>query len=163
MSSIEFLVLITAKYFIFLFALPLLYFWFKGERRLVLRAVFAALLSGILAFLIGFLFPVERPFEIWDTEPAVPVFFFEHNPDLRTASFPSKHTAVGFAIAFSFFVYDATLGGLLLVGALLMGAGRVFAFVHRWIDVGGGIFVGLVSVQLIKLFSSVFREHKIKF
>ena len=143
------LILIAGKYLIFLFTLPFIYFFLKGRQELVVKAVLSTCLAIGLALFINFVFPVARPFEVWQTEPTVPIFLFEHDPRLRTASFPSKHVSAGAAIAFSFWAQSPFLGVALLVGTLFMGTARVFALVHRWIDVIGGVILGLSSYYII--------------
>ena len=143
------LILIAGKYLIFLFTLPFIYFFLTGRRELVVKAAFSAGLAIGLALFINFVFPVARPFEVWQTEPTVPIFIFEYDSNLRTASFPSKHVSAGSAIAFSFWPQNALLGVALFVGTLFMGTARVFSLIHRWIDVIGGVILGLFSYYII--------------
>lgn len=154
------LILLAGKYLIFIYVLPFIYFIFKGRRRLIFKSILSTFLAIGLALFINFISPIARPFEVWQTEPTVPIFLFEHDPNLRTSSFPSKHVSAGAAIAFSFWSQSPLLGTALLLGTLFMGTARVFALIHRWIDVAGGLVVGLVSVQLVRVFWSVSRSSE---
>lgn len=140
------LILFAAKYLIFLLFVSLVYFWFIGERELVVRAFCAVGLVIGIALLIGFLFPTLRPFEKLGMETP-PVFFFEQNSNLRTASFPSKHAATTAALAFVVMRKKKLLGRFLLLGSLAVGVGRYLALVHTGWDILGGIVVGWLSAQ----------------
>ncbi len=152
----DFLILFTGKYLIFLFLLPLVYFWLKGNKRLVFQVLLAVFLVNVVALLIGFIFPLSRPFEVAETSPRVPVFFLEHNARFRTASFPSKHVAASASIAFSILMGSSFLGSALLAVPFLVGAGRVLAYVHRWPDVIGGFGLGMLAAFVSKFI----LEHK---
>ncbi|MEA2020558.1 MAG: phosphatase PAP2 family protein [Patescibacteria group bacterium] len=141
----DFLILAIGKYLVFVFLLPLVYFWLKGKKSVVFQALLAVLIANILSLLVGIVFPALRPFELAETSPRVPIFFLEQNSRFRTTSFPSKHAAASAAIAFSVLVDNKLLGLVLLAFALSVGAGRVWAFVHRWFDVVGGFGLGLFA------------------
>ncbi len=154
------LILLAGKYLIFVYLLPFFYYLLKGRGRIVSKAVLSTGLAIGLALFINFTFPTARPFEVWQTEPTVPVFLFEHDPDLRTSSFPSKHVSAGAAMAFSFWGQSPVLGAALMVGTLFMGTARVFALIHRWVDVLGGLFVGMLSCYLVGLLFKFFLKER---
>lgn len=146
------LIIFLAKYLIFLFMAPPTFFWMGGERFLFWRAFLGGALVYGLALLTGFIFPVPRPFEEVGNFPPLPVFFFEQYPQLRTASFPSKHMAVAVLISLIVLSRSKFWGVVFLVLAFLVGWGRVLAQVHTWWDIFGGAVLGVLCALLINHF-----------
>jgi len=62
--------------------------------------------------------------------------------------FPSNHTLMAAAIAIAVFYYHRTLGVILFVLAFLVGASRVAAGVHHWVDIAGAFGIVLVIAAL---------------
>ncbi len=139
------LVLFIGKYLVLFFILPFIYFWLKGNKKMVIHAFLAVVLADAAALLIGVVFPTLRPFEAAGASPRVPIFFWGGSLQLRTASFPSKHAAVSSSVALSVFGKYKVYGIFLALAAFLVGAGRVLAYVHRWYDVVGGFGIGLLA------------------
>jgi undecaprenyl-diphosphatase len=68
------------------------------------------------------------------------------------ASFPSDHTTVSFAIAFTILALDLPVGVFFVVVAALIGVGRLFIGAHYPSDVLAGIAVGLaVALVVVRL------------
>lgn len=134
------LVIFAAKYLIFLLPLSLAYFWFRGEQRLVFKALAAVLLAEVLTLTIGFIIMTPRPFMI-SGGPPPPIFFVVP----ETSSFPSAHTAVGVALAVSIWLKKRYWGLPLFLVALFVGGGRVLASAHFWWDILGGAVLGILS------------------
>ena len=98
-------------------------------------------LGGIFAFILAktcshFFFD-PRPFVSGHVMP-----LFPHAPD---NGFPSDHTTFGATFAFVSLFYARKWGLVMLPIAVLVGAARVFAHVHSWRDIIGGIAVGLIA------------------
>lgn len=64
-------------------------------------------------------------------------------------SFPSGHTSVAFAVAFTLYSFDKRLGRATLVLASLTALGRVFVGVHYPSDVLGGALLGYAVAYLV--------------
>jgi undecaprenyl-diphosphatase len=58
-------------------------------------------------------------------------------------SFPSDHAAGAFALAFSIWLYDRTVGSVLLVLATVLAFARVYVGTHYPGDVAGGALIGV--------------------
>jgi undecaprenyl-diphosphatase len=68
------------------------------------------------------------------------------------ASFPSDHATGGFALAVAVFLYDRTIGTLLLVLAAVLAFTRVYVGTHYPGDVVAGALIGAaVAVSLFRL------------
>jgi len=137
----------------FLFALLLSR---KEEARqtaiLSLLAVFAALAAN---WLISVFLPSARPFVHHSVK-----LLLSHRPD---SSFPSDHTAISFAIAFSLlFLKKYYLGAVALLAAFLIGLGRVYVGIHWPSDIAGGILTGFLGAFLIFQLKSLFRPLVVK-
>lgn len=85
-----------ANYVVFLALFVLLAGWLRGDtktRKLILTAAAASLLSLMLSFLIGLIWPHPRPFAIGLGRLWI--------PHAATASFPSNHLSLFWSISFS--------------------------------------------------------------
>lgn len=113
----------------------------KTKKEIVLHAVFAAIVAWIITDVIKLLFPTLRPFETTGlgvstiTEP-------------YGGSFPSTHTAAGFALAATVFKHHKRLGIVYFIMAALVGIARILAHVHYPADIMGGVLIGLLSYRL---------------
>ncbi len=118
-----------------LFALVTAYrVWTNPDNKSkLLPALFALIATGIISFTLKSFFDIPRPFLQWGIEPLV---------QQRTASFPSGHTAIAFALFIPFFRISKVIGILWLLFALLIGFARVYENVHFPSDIAGGIFLG---------------------
>ncbi|MDX6658566.1 MAG: undecaprenyl-diphosphatase [Solirubrobacteraceae bacterium] len=64
-------------------------------------------------------------------------------------SFPSDHATGAFGLAFGIWLYDRTLGGVLLVIAALVSFARVYVGTHYPGDVVVGALIGMAAATLI--------------
>ncbi|MCF7905951.1 phosphatase PAP2 family protein [Candidatus Gracilibacteria bacterium] len=99
----------------------------------LLPALFAMVVTGILAFTLKSLFDIPRPFAAMDVIPLV---------QESTLSFPSAHAAISFALFIPFYRISKRIGIAWLLFALLIGVARVYENVHYPSDIAGGIFLG---------------------
>jgi undecaprenyl-diphosphatase len=105
-------------------------------------ALGSAALALLINQLIGKIWHRQRPFA---SHPSAHVWGSRsHDP-----SFPSDHASAAFAIAFAVVLFDRLAGGIFLVAAFIIGAGRVFVGAHYPADVLAGCFVGLGSALLV--------------
>jgi len=139
-----------AKYLIFVtaFAVASLFFiWKDGAQRKIhqvvaLKSCFAFLLGYILQIIIRFIFFKPRPFVSHEV-----IQLIDKSAD---ASFPSGHTVLAFAIAFSIWFYNKKLGYILLILATLVGLSRIYVGVHYPLDILGGMLVGWLSAFAVE-------------
>ena len=97
-------------------------------------AGFAVVSAAIISFIFKSFFAIPRPFIT--NESLIPLI-----PEL-SASFPSAHTAVTFALLVPFYRVFKPLGWTWGLFALLIGISRVYENVHYPSDIAGGIFLG---------------------
>jgi len=115
----------------------------KIKKEQVVHALFACLITWLIAFAIKHFFPTLRPFMINGKETDV----FTVPLD---GAFPSGHSAEAFALAVTVFMHDRKIGWWFLMGATLVGIARVLANVHYPIDIVGGAFLGTIVAVIIE-------------
>ena len=121
------------------------------KKSLVIKALLAAVVAWILSLIIKDLLGATRPFGVNGGPPLTITLPF-------SSSFPSSHAAFAFALAVTVWFYNRTLGIVYMVGAVIIGIGRVAGNVHFPIDIIGGailgVFVAIVidTVKLKKIF-----------
>ena len=72
-------------------------------------------------------------------------------------SFPSDHATGGFALAFGIWLYDRTLGAVLMVVAALLAFARVYVGTHYPGDVVGGALIGVAAAAVLFLVPPIRR------
>ncbi len=107
-----------------------------------------AVIAGVLAFVGNWMFSLfafrPRPFvALLDVHRLIPAPFSSH-------AFPSSHSSVAFALAFSMLFVNIPFGLTLLVCAAAVALGRVYVGVHYPLDVIVGIFVGLFWAVVVR-------------
>ncbi len=131
------LIIFGARDLIFVILVIIVFFFARLPRQKKIDFVLFAALSLPLAYLAAKLaalgFPESRPFIAEHFTPLV--------PHADTNSFPSGHTLFSTAFALLVFKMNRSFGLFLLVLALLVGTGRVFAGVHYPIDIAGGFLI----------------------
>ena len=143
-SALDALMIGSAKYLPYVFALALVALWLTWRPRNQLAA-FLAGVSALIALgigqVIGKALPRPRPYLSHTVHQLIP-------PSLDT-SFPSDHATLGFAIAAMVWRYNRRAGVALLALATLMAFARVFVGAHYPTDVLGGAVLGaLTSIAL---------------
>lgn len=151
---IEFL----ATFLIWILYVGLVALWFwdgKIRKEAVIHALMAGGISSLIAFFIKYLIPTVRPFVANGREVDVLV-----RP--TDSAFPSGHTVLAFSLAVTIFMHDRKVGLWYLIGAILVGTGRVLANVHYPLDIVGGALIGtLVAVIIEKVhFSQLLVKKK---
>ncbi|AKK81186.1 MULTISPECIES: undecaprenyl-diphosphate phosphatase [Klebsiella] len=113
-----------------------LWLWGPNQRQLVFKVMLALALSLSISWVIGHLFPHDRPFV-----DGVGYNFLHHAAD---DSFPSDHGTVIFTFALAFlFWHRVWSGALLLVIASAIAWSRVYLGVHWPLDMLGGLLAGM--------------------
>jgi undecaprenyl-diphosphatase len=121
---------------------PAVVFMEKKKEFFVL--FFSASFAYIAAKLLKILFHTARPFVEF---PQVQSLFAETG-----YAFPSGHTAVFSAIAFTIFFTHKKAGYFFISFALLIGLVRIMAGVHFPIDILGGFVLGAIVAVLVNRF-----------
>jgi undecaprenyl-diphosphatase len=109
----------------------------KKRREFIVALVLAGIIAWDLSAIAGSLFYNPRPFVSQNIEPLV-----AHGPD---NGFPSQHTVLAMTLSAVIYFYWRRLAIMAFVLTLLVGAGRVWADVHSWIDIMGGLAIGAIA------------------
>lgn len=149
-SILDAIWIFLAQYAIFIFGLILIYL-LRKDRKLFFKAALAALITITVVAVIKQIWFLPRPF----IGEKVKVLI-SHIPD---STFPSKHTAVAFALALGVFLEKKRLGIWLLVLALLIGLSRIAVGVHYPADILSGMLIGACVPILTHKFSSQKRKN----
>lgn len=108
----------------------------------IVRLVMAGVIAVVLSKILGALYFDPRPFTVSHSAP-----LFPHASD---NGFPSDHTTFSMVIALVILPYRRSLGILLVLTSLMIGAARVASHVHSPLDIAGSIGVAVVSVILAR-------------
>jgi undecaprenyl-diphosphatase len=116
-----------------------------AQRQLVIKVTMAMAISMSLSFVLGHLFPHNRPFV-----DHIGYNFLQHSPDY---SFPSDHGTAMFTFAVAFIAWHRAWSGIVLMAtALAIAWSRVYVGVHWPLDMLGGLMValcGCMSAQIL--------------
>ncbi len=142
-----------AQYAIFMVPIFLLYLWFKKSeetdeiKKKALLLFTAAMISWFFSFIISSVYFHPRPFML---QPPLGKKLISHAPD---ASFPSDHTTVLSALAFTYFFSGEVFEGtIFLILAFIVGFARVYCGIHFPYDIFGGVAAGLMGAGLTTRF-----------
>ena len=139
------LIIFSAKYLYIVEVALLVLCWMvlpKNRRRalLILSVIYLPLVY-VVAKVGGILYVDPRPFVVGHFAPLIP-----HAMD---NGFPSDHMLLGSAIASIIFVYNRKWGTVAWVVAFVVGASRVFAGIHHWIDIVGSVVIAVVMMWIV--------------
>ncbi|MCL5784742.1 MAG: phosphatase PAP2 family protein [Patescibacteria group bacterium] len=132
-----------ANYLIFLTVLLIMVLGLKGgpkERKPLFITFLGLVVAIVLIKTIHLIYFEPRPFSTYAITPLI-----KHVTD---TAFPSEHTTMMSVIAFAFYYYKSKFSLLLLGLMIWVGFSRVFVGVHYPGDILGGMFVGLLSIQI---------------
>jgi undecaprenyl-diphosphatase len=144
-ADANFITTFVASFLLWIMYAGLIYFWIAGKRikrDVVIKALMASLIAWVLAQIAKDIFPTIRPFRI-NGYPPLTLTIPKDN------SFPSAHAALAFALAFSIWLKNKSIGFAYLVLSLLVSWGRIISNVHFPIDVLGGAVLGLFTSLLM--------------
>jgi undecaprenyl-diphosphatase len=143
------LIIVTAKYLLFLCVAVVGVYWLFAPRATKVILGWQLIIGGIIAVLLstlaGHLYYDTRPFV---SEHIVPLI--AHAPD---NGFPSDHALLSSFLGFTMMSYSRRIGVLLLAVAVLIGAARVAAHIHQPIDIVGSFVIAAVSVLIVNAFT----------
>lgn len=134
------------------FLLAFLFVFFSSYGKGLLLSINLGLVAGVVQFLKLIVFEgTARPAVFFENKVALRfvdgVEVFRHN------SFPSGHTAIGFATFFmlALFTENRLLKMVFFVTALLIGISRVYLLQHFFRDIYAGAFIGVSVTALFWL------------
>lgn len=135
--------LFMAKYGIVFFFLSFIYLIIKKKTNAFFATFLAMALAGFVDLVIMLFWQRPRPFVTHIDKIMTPI---TEGMRVDSASFPSGHTYIAFAIATSVFLYGhKKLGAFLLLLALFVAISRVGSGLHYPSDIVGGIIVGVLA------------------
>lgn len=148
-----------AKYLIYVVPFGAVFALMTLEKRQRIYFVVSVILGGILSFLgarlAGLFIYNARPFAVSDIKPLI-----DH---AANNGFPSDHTLLAATFAFATFFYNRKIGSVMIILALLIGAGRVLVHVHHPIDIFGSFIIAAVtSTASYLLMRNVFNRAQRK-
>lgn len=153
------LIIITAKYFIVIPVLVLLYLLFtaRNDKKLLTKAVFVVIAGGIISYVLAkagsHLIDSPRPFAVGHFKPLI-----DHAAD---NGFPSDHTLLAASLAWSIRVLSKRYSYAMLVVALLIGLSRMAAGVHHsWDILGSFVFATIAYFVTVWVYDWWIARHK---
>lgn len=118
--------------------------WGKKENRItVLTTLLSAGLALLISVTLGHLWPMPRPFVVGIGHTLV--------PHAASASFPSDHAVLTWAVGFAFLLAPGyrKVGILLSVAGVAVAWARVYLGVHFPVDMLGAAAVAILSAWVI--------------
>lgn len=113
-----------------------------AEKKAFLLGILSLPVTIILIKLIHVFYLTDRPFVLEDITPLITL-----DPN---ASFPSRHSALIFSLAFSFLLYKSKWSAVLVTLALWVAFSRIYVGVHFPTDILGGIIIGLLGILITR-------------
>lgn len=110
------------------------------EKKVLLLAIVAVIVTLILTQVIRIFFYEPRPFL------TLPITTLIKHP--TDASFPSGHSSIMAALAFPYFFYKSKYSPIFLFLMLWVGVSRIFVGVHYPLDVVGGFVEGYLATGI---------------
>jgi undecaprenyl-diphosphatase len=153
MVTLDFLIVLVANWGIFLLiAMIALRWWSTHEREIArfgaVRCGLAVALGLLLNYLCSLFVHRIRPYDSGLTNLIV-----ARSGD---PSFPSDHSTIVFAIAFSLLLRRDRYAILFLVGAILVGFSRIYIGTHYLSDVFGGAGTAFIAAVVV---SAIYKEE----
>ena len=146
---LDWLAVFLADYLGYFLIIALLFLIFWNHRKwrdrlyyLFLTSFSLLIARGLFVETIRFFYHRSRPFKALVFEPLI--------GPIASSSMPSGHATIFFALAALIFYIDRKYFWYFLVGAFLIGIGRIIVGVHWPLDIVAGAIVGAVSVLVAR-------------
>lgn len=142
----EVIITFAASYLIWFMFAGLAVLWLidgKIKKEQVAHALIASFLAWLITEFIKQIFHTPRPFMVDGFHPLTVT-----TP--TDPAFPSSHSALAFALAFTVWLHDKKVGIIFITLAILVGVARILADVHYPVDIVGGAIVGLAVAFLME-------------
>lgn len=140
----NYLIIFSAQYlYLLVILIATIYFFFLPRNRqkdLIILTVTGLPFIYLASRAAAYFYFDPRPFVAGHFMPLIP-----HTPD---NGFPSDHALLTSAIAAIIFFYNKKVSRILWLLAVIVGASRVLAGVHNWIDVIGAIILSAAIASL---------------
>jgi undecaprenyl-diphosphatase len=137
--------------YVYLFVLLLLLFQAKFNKRKTLIAGVTISVTYLLSMLMKRFFNKPRPFLQQAVHLLPPV------PSRKDSSFPSKHTALAFAVSAFVIIYHRTWGLGLWLLSLLVGISRIWMGQHYPSDIVGSAILGNITAFVVMFTEKYWR------
>ena len=115
----------------------------ETRKKALLHTLFVLPISYLVGRFASVIFDNPRPFVVDGFTPLV-----QHVVD---NGFPSDHTLLTATLASIIFVYNKPVGFFLFSLSTLVGAARVLAGVHHYIDVAGSIVIAITTTYVVTI------------
>lgn len=113
----------------------------KGRKRsMILLSIVFLPSAYVLDKIATLLYFNPRPFVVGHFTPIV--------PHIADNGFPSDHMLLGSVIATMLYMYNKKIGMAAWVVAFVVGASRVAAGVHHWVDILGSAAIAVVAMWI---------------
>ncbi len=138
----DFIILILARYFPYVFALYIIWWFFqKYDFRDGIKAIAAAFVARYAVVeSVRYFYPRPRPFLIHEIQNLYPA---------ESGSFPSGHVTFLFALSAAAYRKNKKVGLWFFAISIFHGLTRIMAGIHYPSDILGGIIVGLAVFYII--------------
>lgn len=124
----------------------------EQQKKIILCAVIALPATYLVAKIASLFYYDARPFIVENFTPLL-----SHAND---NGFPSDHTLFSSAIAVTIFFFHRKLGLWLFLIAFLVGASRIFAGIHHFVDIFGSMAIASMVVYIVFIFIFPTVEQK---
>lgn len=113
-----------------------------SKRKIFIRALASSAIAYVTGQIIGKIYFRSRPFVSHQV-----IQLISKSPAEK--SFPSDHAAISFALAFSIYLLNKSLGRIAILLAALVCLGRIMVGVHYPLDVIAGAAIGVLAAYFV--------------
>lgn len=127
------------------------FMWFRNNvyKKIILYAGISVVFTLFINCIMQRFYFKPRPFVLHRVRLLI--------PSMKNSSFPSKHTALAFALATSISLHKRFIGLTMWVLAFLTGFSRIWVGHHYPFDIIGSAFMGSCMSFLINKYTYVFQ------